>query len=159
MNLDNSGGKLTDSLEGPILHKMMNDDFIKENSYGSKGTGSNGDGSIVVLAKNKTTQKKIIKYLSEQHGMNAFEFNLKPTPEVTTAFVNTLKNNLDTKELLSILDILDSQNITNIIVAGSKKNIDKYKEILNPNHTDEYFEKLSIKEKEYQIRRSFLCLL
>ena len=80
--IDESAGLICDDLKAPILHKVMEDENIKKWSYGAKGMGSNGDGSIEILAKNETCQTQIEKYLKEIYNMNAFSCNLNPTYEV-----------------------------------------------------------------------------
>lgn len=38
-------------LKAPVLHSILADEKIKELTYGAKGVGSQGDGSIQFLAK------------------------------------------------------------------------------------------------------------
>lgn len=64
-------------LEAPYLHKLLNDKFIKKNSYGSKGIGSGGDGGIQILAKSNLAQKEIINYLKEKYDINAISLVLE----------------------------------------------------------------------------------
>lgn len=151
-NLDNSGGKICQALEGPLLHKMMKDEFIKEHSYGTKGTGSNGDGSIIILAKNKTSQKKLIKYLKEQHNMNSFEYNVKKTPTINSATINTFDNSYSEEKLLEILELLDNQNFNKIKIIGNESTIEKIKSILNKEYSDTDYNKLTKKQKDYLIK-------
>lgn len=64
-------------LEAKILHKVLDDETIKRLSYGGKGIGSGGDGSVQILAKNKEAQKELMEYFNTKLKMNAFTINLK----------------------------------------------------------------------------------
>lgn len=61
----------------PILHKTLSDQYIKELSYGGKGIGSGGDGSVQILAKNKECQKQLIEYINNTLKMEAFGVDIK----------------------------------------------------------------------------------
>lgn len=65
-------------LTSPLLHNLFKDKIIIENSFGAKGVGSQGDGTIQILAKNKNCQEKIISYLRNEKKLNAFELTIKP---------------------------------------------------------------------------------
>ena len=68
-----------EQLESLKLHAIANDSFILDNSYGSKGTGAQGDGAIQILCKDKKSVKSIKKYLSEEFHLDDFEvLVLKP---------------------------------------------------------------------------------
>lgn len=151
-NLDNSGGRICKELEGPLLHKVMSDDTIKKHSYGSKGTGSNGDGSIVVLAKDKKSQTKLIQYLKEKYQMNSFEFNLKKTHKISSAIINTFNESYDENKILSLLDKLDLMNFNNITIVLTENEKQKFDKLLNKQYSISDFEKLSNEEKEHQIK-------
>lgn len=55
----------SDELKAPCLHTYLNDPYIKELTYGGKGVGSQGDGSVQFIAKNKEDQEKLVKYLNK----------------------------------------------------------------------------------------------
>ena len=48
-------------LKAPVLHSILADEKIKELTYGAKGVGSQGDGSIQFLAKDDKTQEELRK--------------------------------------------------------------------------------------------------
>ena len=50
------------------------DEKIKELTYGAKGVGSQGDGSIQFLAKDDKTQEELIKYIKEKYDMEEEDF-------------------------------------------------------------------------------------
>ena len=51
-----------EELEAPVLHKVLEDPKIKELTYGGKGVGSQGDGTIQFIAKNIAMQQQLIDY-------------------------------------------------------------------------------------------------
>ncbi len=63
--------------KAPLLHKTLTDKYIKSLSYGGKGIGSGGDGSIQILAKDKKSQKLLVEYLNNTLKMEAFEVDIK----------------------------------------------------------------------------------
>lgn len=74
-------------LEAPILHKVLEDEFLKKCVFGAKGVGSQGDGTVQLLAKNEQCQKEIIDYLRTHYGMPAFPLTLKPKQAITKAII------------------------------------------------------------------------
>ena len=75
-----------DELASPKLHEVLNDPIIQPLVYGGKGVGSQGDGSIQFLAKDKECQKKLIDYLNNR-GMKAYPLTLKPVHTVRKAII------------------------------------------------------------------------
>ncbi len=53
-------------LKSPVLHSLLEDKNLLPLIYGSKGVGSQGDGTIQFLAKDEECQKKIIEYLKKE---------------------------------------------------------------------------------------------
>ena len=66
-------------LKSPLLHKTLNNEYIKKLSYGGKGVGSQGDGAIQFLAKNRKNQLEIKRYLQKELGMNAYTLIINKT--------------------------------------------------------------------------------
>lgn len=75
-NFDKKVAPACDELKAPILHEYLNDSKVKEYTFGAKGVGSQGDGSIQFLAKDKSCQSELIKYL-ESKGLDPVPFTLK----------------------------------------------------------------------------------
>ena len=50
-------------LTAPKLHSVLNDEKIAEFAFGGKGVGSQGDGTIQFIAKDKENQQKLVEYL------------------------------------------------------------------------------------------------
>ena len=67
-----------EELKSPILHSIFKDEYIKNLSYGMKGVGSQGDGSVQVLAKDLESQKLIKEYFIDKLNMTAYELTIEP---------------------------------------------------------------------------------
>ena len=74
-------------LMAPVLHSVLNDENIKNLIYGAKGVGSQGDGTVQLLARDEESQKKVIDYLNNGRGMEAFTLTLKPKQTVRKAVI------------------------------------------------------------------------
>lgn len=74
-------------LNAPVLHSLLNDENLKPLIYGSKGVGSQGDGTIQFLAKDENCQKKIIEYLKDEKGLNGFTLTLRPQKAIKKAII------------------------------------------------------------------------
>ncbi len=74
-------------LEAPVLHSVLNDEKVKELTFGAKGVGSQGDGTVQFLAKDEKTQKELIEYLQNERGMIAYSLTLKPNKMVRKAVI------------------------------------------------------------------------
>lgn len=66
-----------EELTSPKLHETLNDSVIQRLTYGGKGVGSQGDGSVQFLAKDQECQAKVIEYLNSM-GMKAYALTLHP---------------------------------------------------------------------------------
>lgn len=66
-----------EELSSPKLHETLNDPVIQRMTYGGKGVGSQGDGSIQFLAKDPESQAMVIDYLNSR-GMKAYALTLRP---------------------------------------------------------------------------------
>ena len=76
-----------EELTAPVLHSVLNDKNIEKWIYGSKGVGSQGDGTVQFLAKDEECQKKIIAYLKKEKKMSGFPLTLKPKKAVKKAII------------------------------------------------------------------------
>lgn len=73
-------------LKSPILHKTLNDPVIKSLTFGGKGVGSQGDGSVQFLAKDEESQKQLVKYL-KSIGMRPFKLTITPRYTIRKAVI------------------------------------------------------------------------
>ena len=76
-----------EQLTAPVLHEILEDEIIKSLTYGAKGVGSQGDGTVQFLAKDEESQKKIIEYLKNEKNMEGFPLTLKPKKAVRKAII------------------------------------------------------------------------
>ena len=76
-----------EELLAPVLHSVLEDTKIISLTYGAKGVGSQGDGTVQFLAKDAESQQQIIDYLANEREMEAFPLTLKPKKAVTKAII------------------------------------------------------------------------
>ncbi len=159
-------------LQSPILHQTLNDPKLKELSYGGKGVGSQGDGSIQFLAKNEECQKKIINYLNSL-GMSAYALTLKARHTIRKAVIpvagfgtrlypatRTMKKDFfpivdkDGKVkpvILILLEELVNSGIEEIcLILGSEQEREEYRRYFETRLADEHFDKLKVEDQNYE---------
>ena len=73
-------------LSSPKLHQILADERIKELSYGGKGVGSHGDGSVQFLAKSKECQTEIVEYLKSK-GLHPYGLTIEPKHTIRKAII------------------------------------------------------------------------
>ena len=76
-----------DQLTAPVLHEVLADKKVKDLTYGAKGVGSQGDGTVQFLAKDEQCQRELITYLKNEKGMDGFPLTLKPKKAVRKAII------------------------------------------------------------------------
>lgn len=74
-NFDLKVAPVCSELIAPVLHSYLDDPKIKEYTFGAKGVGSQGDGSIQFLCKDENSQTELIKYLQTK-GLDPVPFTL-----------------------------------------------------------------------------------
>ncbi len=65
-------------LIAPVLHSVLQDPEIRRWTYGAKGVGSRGDGTVQFLAKSAEDAKELQAYLQNKKGMPSFTLTIKP---------------------------------------------------------------------------------
>ena len=81
-----------DELLSPVLHKVLNDEYIISLSYGRKGVGSHGDGSVQVLAKDYNTQQELLKYFKKKLHMDAYTLTIDANNPIRKAIIPVAGN-------------------------------------------------------------------
>lgn len=76
-----------DELASPVLHSVLKDPKIQPWIYGAKGVGSQGDGTVQLLAKDKESQQKLVDYLNNERNMEAFAFKLNAGGKIKKAII------------------------------------------------------------------------
>jgi len=161
-----------DELKAPLLHAILNDSTVKTLTYGGKGVGSQGDGSVQFLAKNKDNQQKLIDYLTKK-GLTAYPLIIKPRRRVHKAIIpvagfgtrlypatRSIKKEfipvVDTDGLvkpviLILLEQLYDSGIDEIcLIVGGEEDIDAYKKFFQTPLSQEHSAKLPKQMQEYE---------
>ena len=160
-----------DQLSAPVLHEVLNDKTIKSLSYGAKGVGSQGDGTVQFLAKDEDSQKAIIDYLRDSKHMEGFPLTLKPKKAVRKAIIpvagfgtrlfpatKAIKKDffpiLDTDGILKpvlliLLEQLAEADIQNICLVIGEEERPLY-DMFFSRLSSENYDKLSPEKKQYQ---------
>ena len=86
-NFDTKVAPACTELEAPVLHSVLNDPHIQQWIHGAKGVGSQGDGTVQLLARGKEEAAELQKYLHEKRGMPSFTLTLKPGQNVRKAII------------------------------------------------------------------------
>lgn len=163
-----------EELASPKLHEVLNDPIIQPWVYGGKGVGSQGDGSIQFLAKDKGSQEKLIEYLNSR-GLKAYSLTLKPVHTVRKAIIPVAgfgtrlypasralkkdffpipdKDGMVKPVILILLEELIKSGIEEIcLVLGSEEERLKYRDFFETPLSDEHLYKLSPEMQEYENR-------
>lgn len=163
-----------EELTAPKLHEVLNDPIIGMLSYGGKGVGSQGDGSVQFLAKDKESQEQIIEYLNSR-GMNAYPLTLKPVHTVRKAIIPVAgfgtrlypasrslkkdffpipdKDGIVKPVILILLEELMKSGIEEVcLVLGSEEERNKYRDFFEIPLPEEHLMKLSAEMQEYENR-------
>lgn len=163
-----------EELTSPKLHEVLKDPVIQNWVYGGKGVGSQGDGSIQFLAKDKECQQKVIDYLNGQ-GMKAYPLTIKPVHTVRKAIVPVAgfgtrlypasralkkdffpipdKDGMVKPVILILLEELVKSGIEEIcLVLGSEEERIKYRDFFETPLPEEHLRKLSPEMQEYENR-------
>lgn len=166
-----------EELTAPVLHSVLNDPEIKRLTYGAKGVGSQGDGTVQFLAKDEGTQAALAEYLEKVRGMNTYKLTLKPKAVVRKAIIPVAgfgtrlypqtrgvkkefcpvidKDGLVKPAILVLLEELDTIGIEQISLVINEEEKDFYEAYFNKPLLREHYDKLSIQMQEYEkkIRR------
>ncbi len=156
------------------MHVVLDDPTIKDWVYGGKGVGSQGDGSVQFLAKDKECQQKVIDYLNS-HGMKAYPLDLKPVHSVRKAIIPVAgfgtrlfpashavskdffpipdRDGMIKPVILILLEELVRSGIEEVcLVLGSDEERLKYRDFFESPLSEEHLGKLSPSMQEYQNR-------
>ncbi len=163
-----------EELTSPKLHEILRDPIIQPWVFGGKGVGSQGDGSIQFLAKDKECQQKLIDYLNSQ-GMKAYPLTLKPVHTVRKAIIPVAgfgtrlypatralkkdffpipdKDGMVKPVILILLEELMKSGIEEVcLVLGSEEERLLYRDFFENPLSDEHLHKLNPEMQEYENR-------
>ncbi len=168
--IDAAGIPICSEYKAPVLHSVLEDEYIQELSYGARGIGSGGDGSAQILAKDRKSQEKILKYLNETLKMNAFSYNVKASHKVKKAIIplagfgvrlypisRALKkafmpindNGILKPIILKLIEELDEAGIEEICLVIGKDEQEQYDALFKQPLSEKCLQKLDPKILEY----------
>lgn len=163
-----------EELTSPKLHEVLADPIIKQWTYGGKGVGSQGDGSVQFLAKDADCQQKLIEYINSQ-GMRAYPLTIKPVHAVRKAVIPVAgfgtrlypatramkkdffpipdKDGIVKPVILILLEELVASGIEEIcLVLGSEDERKQYRDFFETPLPEEHMRKLPPDMQEYENR-------
>ena len=163
-----------EELTAPKLHAVLADEYIKSLSYGGKGVGSHGDGSVQFLARDEESQQKMVDYLVSK-GMTAYKFTLQPVHTVRKAIIPVAgfgtrlypatrylkkdffpipcSDGMVRPVLLILLEELVKSGIEEIcLVLGSEEERKMYSDFFEHPLADDHLLKLNAECQEYENR-------
>jgi hypothetical protein len=76
-----------DQLTAPVLHQVLSYAPLKPYIYGGKGVGSQGDGSAQFVARDETSQQKIVEILEKDLSMPCLKLAIGSTRKVRKAVI------------------------------------------------------------------------
>ena len=161
-----------DQLASPVLHSVLEDENIKKLVFGGKGVGSQGDGSVQFLAKDRESQTLLKDYLQNKLGMTAYTLTLKPGKRVKKAVIPIAgfgtrlypetrfvkkelcpvvdKDGLVKPILLVLLEELDKVGIDKICLVVNPDEISLYEDLFFKAISGDHYQKLPVTMKEYE---------
>lgn len=166
-----------EELTSPVLHSILEDAMVKSLTYGGKGVGSQGDGTVQFLAKDTKTQKELVTYLQKEKGMTAYSLTLKPSTAVRKAVIPVAgfgtrlypetrgvkkefcpvvdSDGLVKPAILILLEELDQIDISEICLIVNNDDKSYYEDFFMKPLEIEHYNKLpnSMKAYEEKIRR------
>jgi len=74
-------------LASPKLYEVLNDKNIREWSYGGKGVGSQGDGSVQFIAKGAEEAERLKHYLAAKWELDCYSVTVQKTSAVRKAVI------------------------------------------------------------------------
>lgn len=161
-----------EELKSPVLHSVLNDETVKKLTYGAKGVGSQGDGMVQFLAKDEAAQEKLIQYLKELRGMEAYKFTIHQQRKVRKAIIPVAgfgtrvypatrgikkeffpvvdKDGLAKPAILILLEELDKVGIEKICLVIGEEEQEYYRNFFEEALPLEHYAKLPKKMQEYE---------
>ncbi|MBQ9356173.1 MAG: hypothetical protein IJT98_02630, partial [Prevotella sp.] len=163
-----------EELSAPKLHAVLADEYINTLTYGGKGVGSHGDGSVQFLARDEQCQQKLVDYLVGE-GMPAYSFTIHPVHTVRKAIIPVAgfgtrlypstrcmkkdffpipcPDGMVRPVILILLEELVQSGIEDIcLVLGSEEERKLYMDFFERPLSDEHLGKLNKECREYENR-------
>ena len=164
-------------LRAPVLHSVLEDEEIKKFVYGCKGVGSQGDGTVQFLARDKESQIHLINYLKRERNIDSVAFTIKPQQKVKRAIIPVAgfgtrlfpatkiikksffpiidRNGILKPLLLILLEQLDDAGIEEICLVIGEGEKEEYERFFDSIDRD-YYKKLPDEKKQIEDRISHI---
>jgi UTP-glucose-1-phosphate uridylyltransferase/mevalonate kinase len=167
-----------EELTAPVLHSVLADPVALDLTFGGKGVGSQGDGTVQFIAKDKDCQIKLMAYLKNERQMDAYQLTLKPQHIVKKAIIPVAgygtrmypatkiikkeffpvidRDGLAKPVILMLLEELEKAGIEEIcLVINGAEDEHQYRKFFYEPLPDEHLEKLTPEIRQYEqiIRR------
>jgi len=166
--------KSPQELAAPVLHSVLSDERVIALTYGRKGVGSQGDGTVQLLARSEDAQNDLIHYLETERKMTCYKLTLQPGSLVKKAVIPVagfgtrlypetrgVKKEFcpvpDTDgflkpAILILLEELDEVGIENICLVIQREEKQSYRDFFFKPLPAEHFKKLPRKMQQYEER-------
>jgi UTP-glucose-1-phosphate uridylyltransferase/mevalonate kinase len=79
------GPECPEELSAPRLHRTLNDELVRPYIWGGKGVGSQGDGTIQFVARDRQSQERLIDVLEARLGLRALTLTFPKTKRIRKA--------------------------------------------------------------------------
>ena len=79
------GPECPEELTAPVLHRVLQEPSIQKYIWGGKGVGSQGDGTVQFIARDRQAQQQLIEALESRLGMHALGLTLPKTKRIRKA--------------------------------------------------------------------------
>ncbi len=161
-------------LTAPVLHRTLEDPVVRSLTFGGKGVGSQGDGTIQFLAKDEESQQELMRYLEEEKGMKAYKLTLRPKSSVRKAIIPVAgfgtrlypqtrgvkkefcpvvdRDGLVKPAILVLLEELDAIEIEEICLVINSEERQIYEDYFFKPLSEEHYQKLPKNMKAYEDR-------
>lgn len=161
-------------LASPKLHAVFEDPTVKKLTFGAKGVGSQGDGSIQFLAKDKTAQAELIRYLTNDLKLDAYSLTITPKHIIRKAIIPVAgygtrlypatrgikkeffpivdHDGLVKPAILILLEQLMQTDIEEICLVIGEEDQEIYENYFMKSVTEEHFNKLPLQLREQEER-------
>ncbi len=158
-------------LTAPVLHSVLTDERIQPFIYGGKGVGSQGDGTVQLVARDAEAQQKLAETIESELGMPCLKLDLRSGRRVRKAVIPAAgfgtrlfpATKAVKKELFPIIDregrakpviltIVEeavSAGIEEIAILVQKRDLELFEEVFCTPPPIENFNKLSRENQKY----------
>lgn len=161
-----------EELTAPVLHSTLEDPQIKEYSYGGKGVGSQGDGTVQFIARDKKSQQRLVEYLNQSLNMQAHAFTIPAQNRIKKAIIPVAgfatrmypasrftkkaffpvvgEDGFVKPVIMYLLEELDKENIEEIILIVGEGEQEEFEKVFSAGMQPEMIPKLPRHLQDYE---------